>query len=80
MQKKQQRSMKRNTEETWKTSEDKKRKKAYFGEGNYQEGSQQENCLNGQTRGMMKNTGQGQKETGEDGKEEEQGNNGQWKL
>ena len=76
MQKRQSKSMKRNTEETQKMSEDRKRKKGHFGEGNYQEDSQQENCLDGWTRGMIKNTGQGQKETGEDGKEEEQGNKG----
>ena len=40
-------------------SEDRKRKKGHFGEGNYQEDSQQENCLDGWTRGMIKNTGQG---------------------
>ena len=50
--------MKRNTEETQKILEDRKRKKAHFGEGNYQKGSQQENCLNGQTRGIMKNIGE----------------------
>ena len=59
MQKRQSKSIKRNTEETWKTSEDRKRKKGYFREGNYQEDSQQENCLDSQTRGMTKNTGQG---------------------
>jgi len=37
MQKRQLKSMKRNTEETWKTLEDRKRKKGHFREGNYQE-------------------------------------------
>ena len=58
MQKRQSKSMKRNTEETWKMLEDRKRKKEHFREGNYQEGSQQENCLDGWTRGMTKNTRQ----------------------
>ena len=60
--------------------EDRKRKKEHFREGNYQEDLQWENCLDGQTRGMTKNTGQGQKETGEDGKKKEQGDEEQWKL
>ena len=59
MQKRQSKSMKRNTEETWKMLEDRKRKKGHFRERNYQDDSQQENCLDGQTRGTMKNTGQG---------------------
>ena len=59
MQKRQLKSMKRNTDKTWKISEDRKRKKRHFRGGNYQKDSQQENCLDGQTRGTMKNTGQG---------------------
>ena len=48
MQRRQQRSLKRSTEETWKILENKKEKKGPSGEENYQEGLQQENYLDGQ--------------------------------
>ena len=70
MPRKQQRSMKGNTEGTWRTLEDRKKKKRHSGGGNYQEDSQQENYLDGRIRGTTKNTGQGWKETGGDGKGE----------
>jgi len=62
--------MKKNTEETWKISEDRKEKKKHSREGNYQEDSWQENYSDGWIKGMTKNTGQGWKETGGDGKGE----------
>ena len=70
MQKRQQRSLKRNTEEIWKMSEDKKKKKEHLEEKNYQKDSQQGNYLDSWIKGMIKNTRQSQKEIGEDGKEE----------
>ena len=51
--------------------EDKNRKKGYSGEENYQEGLQQENYLDGWIKDTIRNTGQGQKETRGNGKEEE---------
>ena len=62
--------MKGSTEGTQRTSEDRKRKKRHSREGSYQEGLQQENYLGGWTKDIMKNTGQGWKETGGDGKGE----------
>ena len=52
-------------------SEDRKRKKKHFREGSYQESLQRENYLGGQTKDMTKNTGQGWKETGGNGKGQE---------
>ena len=52
--------------------EDKKEKKRSSKEKNYQKGLQQENYLDDQIRSIMRNTGQDQKEIGEDGKEKEQ--------
>ena len=49
--------MKESTEETWKISGDKKKKKEPLGEESYQEGLQQENYLGGQIRSIMRNTG-----------------------
>jgi len=40
-------------------SEDRKRKKRHSRERSYQKGLWQENYLGGQTKDMMKNTGQG---------------------
>ena len=62
--------MKRNTEEIWKMSEDRKRKKKHSEEENYQDDLQQKDYLDGQIKDMMKNTGQGWKGIGDDGKEE----------
>ena len=50
----------------------KKEKKEYSEEGNYQKGLQQENYLDSQIKGTMRNTGQGQKGIGGNGKEQEQ--------
>jgi len=47
---------------------DKKRKKGHSREGSYQEGLWQRNYLDEQTKNMMKNTRQGWKGTGGDGK------------
>ena len=79
MQKKQLRNLRRNTGETWKTSEDKKEKKKPSEEENYQEGLWQENYSGGQIRSTTRNTGQDQKEIGGDGKKEEQGGKEQQK-
>ena len=49
----------------------KKEKKEYSEEGNYQKGLQQENYLDSQIKGTMRNTGQGQKGIGDDRKEKE---------
>jgi len=62
--------MKGNTEGTWRILEDRKKKKGYSRGGNYQKDSWRENYSVGQIRGTTKNTGQGWKETGGDGKRE----------
>ena len=62
--------MKGSTEGTWRTSGDRKRKKGLSEEGSYQGDLWQKDYLDGQTKGMMKNIGQGQKEIEGDGKEE----------
>jgi len=62
--------MKGDTKGTWRMLEDRKKKKGHSREGNYQEDSWQENYSDGWIRGMTKNTGQGWKETGGDGKGE----------
>ena len=74
MQRRQQRSLKRSTEETWKILENKKEKKGPSGEENYQEGLQQENYLDGQ-----KYDEEYWARLGGDRKEEEQGGKEQWK-
>ena len=79
MPRKQQRSMKENTEGTQRMLEDRKKKKGHFRERNYQKDSQQENYLDGWIRGMTKNTGQGWKETGEDGKGKGKEDKEQWR-
>ena len=79
MQRKQQKSTKRNTEEIWKTLEDRKRKKRHSEGENYQDDLQQKGYLDGQIKGMTKNTGQGWKEIGDDGKEEGQEGKEPWK-
>jgi len=71
--------MKGSTKGIWRTSENRKRKKRHSREGSYQEGLQQENYLGGRTKDMMKNTGQGWKETGEDKKGEGKENKEQWR-
>ena len=71
--------MKRNTEGTWRTLEDRKKKKEHSRGGNYQEDSWQENYLDGWIRGMTKNTGQGWKETGGDRKREGKEDKEQWR-
>ena len=53
--------------------------KGHSGEENYQEGLQQKNYLDGWIKDMTRNTGQGQKEIGGDGKEKEQGDKEQQK-
>jgi len=49
--------LKESTEETWKTSGDKKEKKEPSEGENYQEGLQRENYLGSQIRSMTRNTG-----------------------
>ena len=49
-------------------SRDRKRKKGHSGERSYQEGLWQRNYLDGRTKNMTKNTGQGWKGTGGNGK------------
>ena len=46
-------------------------RKKYLRGKNCQEDLQQENCSVGQIKGMIKNTGEDQKETGDGGKEKE---------
>ena len=64
MQKRQQRSLKRSTEEIWKISGGKKEK-------NCQKDLQQKSYIGRQIKGMMRNIGQSQRETGDIGKEAE---------
>ena len=78
-QRRQQRSLKRNTQEIWKMLEDKKKKKEHSEEENCQEDSWQGNYLDGQIKGMTKNTGQSQKEIGGDRKEKEREGKEQWR-
>ena len=72
MQKKQLRNSRKSIGKTQKMFEDKNRKKRHSEEENYQEDLQQGNYLDGQIKDMTRNTRQGQKEIGGDGKEEEQ--------
>ena len=71
MQKRQQRSLKRSTEEIQKISEGKKEKKKHLEEKNCQEDLQQKSYIGRQIKGMMRNIGQSQRETGDIGKEAE---------
>ena len=57
MQKKQLKSLKESINETWRIFGDKKKKKEYSGEKNYQKDLQQESYMNKQIRGMIKSTG-----------------------
>ena len=50
------------------------KKRENIQERNYQGNLQQESYLVGQIKGIMRNIGQGQKGTGDDGKKEEQKN------
>ena len=59
--------------------EDKKVKKEHLGKGNYQCNLQQESYLVGQTKNTTMNTRQGQKEIGDNRKEEKQENKEQQK-
>ena len=72
MQKKQLKNLRKNIDKIWKMSEGRKKKREYLEEENYQEDLQQESYLVGWKKGIMRNTGQGQKGIGDDGKEEEQ--------
>ena len=71
--------MKGSTEETWRTSEDRKEKKEYSEEENCQDSSWQGNYLGGQIKGMMKSTGEGWKGTGNDGKGKGERGKERWK-
>ena len=79
MQRKQLKNLRKNTGEIQKTSEDRKEKKKHLGEVNCQGNLWQESYLVGQTKNTTRNTGQGQKEIGDDGKKEEQRDEEQWK-
>ena len=72
MQKKQLKSLRKNTGKIWKTLEGRKRKREYLGEENYQNDLQQGSYLVGQIKGMIRNIGQDQKGIGDDGKKKEQ--------
>ena len=71
MQRRQQRTLKRNTEEIQKMLGDKKEKEEYLEEENCQEDLQQESYIDRQIRDMMRSTGQGQKETGDNGRKDQ---------
>ena len=74
MQKKQQKNLKRNTGEIQRIYKDRreKRTKEYLLEKNYQGGLQQGDCLDGQIRNIMRNTGQDQKGIGDARREDKQ--------
>ena len=71
MKKKQSKSLRKNINEIQKMWQDKNMRKKYSRGKNCQEDLQQENCSVGQIKGMIKNTGEDQKETGDSGKKEE---------
>jgi len=71
MQKKKLKSLRKNTSKIWKMLEDRKKKKEHSGERNCWSDLQQESYLVGQIKDMMRNTGQGWKEIGGDGKKKE---------
>ena len=57
----------------------KKEKREHLGERNCQGDLWQESYLVSQRKGMMRNIGQGQKGTGDNGKQQEQKDKEQWK-
>ena len=59
--------------------ENKKEKREHLGKRNCQGDLWQESYLVSQRKGMMRNIGQGQKETGDNGKQQEQEDKEQWK-
>ena len=73
MQKKQLRNSKENISKIQKTQQDKNIKKRCSKGENCQGDLQQENCLGGQIKGMMKNIGEGWKGIGDGGKKNDQG-------
>ena len=73
MQKKRSKNLRRNTSEIWKIQQDKNARKKHLEEKNCQEDLQRENYSDGQTRGMTKNTRVGQREIGDSGKKNNQG-------
>ena len=73
MQRKQSKNLRKNIGEIQKMSEDRKEKKKHLRKGNCQGNLWQESYLVGQTKDTMRNTGQGWKEIGDNGKKEEQG-------
>ena len=72
MQERQLKNMRKNINKIQKMQGSKKKRKGHLKEENCQNGLWQESYLDGQIKGMMKNTRQGQKETRDDGKEEGQ--------
>ena len=79
MQRKQSKNLRKNIGEIQKMSEDRKEKKKHLRKGNCQGNLLQESYLVGQTKDTMRNTGQGWKEIGDNGKEKEQEDKEQWK-
>ena len=79
MQKRQQRSLKRSTEEIQKMSRDKKEKKKHLEEKNCQEDLWQESYMGRQIKGIMRNIRQSQRGIGDIGKEAELEGKEQWR-
>ena len=71
MQKKQLKSLEENISKTQRIFENKKEKKECSEEKIYQRNLQRKSYMNRQIRGIMKSTGQGQKEIGDAGKEDQ---------
>ena len=59
--------------------QDRNMRKEYLEEKNCQEDLQQENCLDGQIKGTIKNIGKGWKAIGDDGKEDKLAKEETWK-
>ena len=71
--------MKESTEEIWRMSGDRKEKRERSEEENCWDSLWQKGYLGGQIKGMTKSTGEGWKGTGDDGKEEGERGEEQWK-
>ena len=69
----QSKNLRENIDEIWKMQQDKNMRKERSEEENCQGDLQQENCLDGQIKGITKNIGEGQKGIGDGGKESNQG-------
>jgi len=71
--------MKESTEEIWRTLGDRKEKRERSEGENCRDSLQQKSYLGGQIKGTTKSTGEGWKGTGDDGKEEGERGEEQWK-